>query len=162
MHGHKLFLKIPLILGGCAPRNRKAQGFTLIEVVISSALLALILLSALALLVQVTRTSQLVRRRSDATSIAWSRIERVRNLQFDEMDELIEDGNGTRVNEAGLSDEEGLFLRKTIINTETNALIVKNIRIEVLTQGIVSGEFDGEPEVLETIISDVPKSEGVE
>ncbi len=124
---------------------------------VSSVLLAVVILSALALFVQITRSSQLVRRRTDATSIAWSRIERARNLQFDEIDELLEEGDGTRVNEAGLTDDDGKFLRKTLITTETNGLALKRVRIEVVPEGLISKEFDVAAEVLETIITDVPK-----
>ncbi|MDF3130941.1 prepilin-type N-terminal cleavage/methylation domain-containing protein [Kiritimatiellaeota bacterium B1221] len=137
----------------------RSSGFTLVEVMVSSVLLAVVILSALALFVQVTRSSQLVRRRTDATSIAWSRIERARNLQFDEIDELIEGGEGTRVNEAGLTDETGKFLRKTSVVTDTNGVAVKRIRIEVIPEGLLSKEFDVAAEVLETIITDVPKVE---
>lgn len=136
---------------------KKKVGFTLVEVLVAGILLSIFIASALAILVQVTRSAKLVRQRTDATTLAWNRLERARNMQFVEIDDLAEGSPGTRVNEAGLPDANGDFMRQTIINLETNGMEVKRIRIEVLPKSVQSSEFEGQPEIVESIIADIQR-----
>lgn len=140
--------------------GRDNGGFTLVEVMVSSLLLTLFLAAAWQTLVMTTRGTRMVRQRTDAVSLAWSRIERARDMTFEEIDNLAEDLPGVRINEAGLPDENGDFLRSTVIVTESNALVSKRIRVGVLPRRPGTGEFTGQPETVETIVTNIERLGG--
>jgi hypothetical protein len=136
-----------------------SSGFTLVEVVVAGFLLVIFVGGALGVLIQTSRTTQLVRQRTMATTLAWSRVERIRHLSFDEMEDMAEPESGTRLNASGLPDQDGDYLRVTRITLEEEEGIRMN-RIEILIRSLNprSGEFSGEPQVIETLIADIPKS----
>lgn len=141
------------------PYKASSAGFTLVEVVVAGFLLVIFVGGAFGVLIQSSRTTHLVRQRTLATTLAWSRAERARHMSFDEMEDLIEEEPGNRVDGSGLLDQDGDFLRVTRVTLEEEEGIRLN-RIEVLiwTLHPQSGTFRGEPQVIETLIADIPTS----
>lgn len=137
---------------------RGKKGFTLVEVMVSMLLFALFIGGALGLLSQTMQSHYLVRDRTEATNLAWSRVERASNIEFTALSELAE--SGTRINRSGLPDDEGEFLRTTIITPLSGALDAVQIRVEVLNLNRRRGDFSGSPEVIETILSHVLRLPG--
>ncbi len=159
---------IDIISGGGAGRfhwKRRAayrstqRGFTLVEIVVSIALLGFFMAIAVSVIIQSARVTREARDRSVASALAWNQLERIRNTPFSDMDAWVEGAPGTRVATSGLADPEGEFLRQTAITTTTNGMVLRNIRVEVWPLDRRTNDFDGEPEVLETIIADVPLEE---
>lgn len=70
--------------GGAAPASShlREDGFTLVEVLVSVALLAFVALGVMALLTSVVRQNKLARERSTATALASERINEITSLPF--------------------------------------------------------------------------------
>lgn len=138
-----------------------SAGFTLVEVVVAGFLLVIFVGGALGVLVQTSRTTHVIRQRTLATSLAWSRVERARHISFDEMEDMVEPETGNRVDGSGLLDQDGTFLRVTRVTVEEDEGIRMN-RIEVFVWPMhpQSGTFRGEPQVIETMIADIPTTWG--
>lgn len=129
---------------------------TLVEVLVASFVLSVFLVGALGVLLQTTRTTQLVRLRTEATSLAWSRVERARHLSFAEIADLEEEDPGTLVDAAGLPDVDGGFLRRTTVTNLVGEIEAVQIRVEVWPRSPGTGSFSGEPQIVETVISNIP------
>lgn len=136
-----------------------ASGFTLVEVMVAMSVLTAVLAGAVAVLIQTVWLTEQVRDRSTATSLAWSRVERVRNTDFEEMELLIEDQPGTRIGFSGSVEEDGRFLRVTQIEEESGGLPMMRVRVSVWPWNRRNREFSGEPQVVETVIADIPRGE---
>ncbi len=130
---------------------------TLVEVMVASALLALFIAAAIGVLMQIASASELVRRRTSAVALAWSRLERARHIAFDDIINLIEAPPGNVVDETGSPDVDGLFRRATSVQLSTNGLPMKHIRAEIWVRDRRTGEFAEHPEILETVIVDIPR-----
>ena len=130
------------------------------EGVVAGALLAIFITVAVAVVVQTARVTEQVRQRSTANTLAWSWVERIRNTEFAHMDTLIEPPPGNRVDFSGMLDPDGAFQRVTTIDTQTNGLVVKHIRVEVWPMNPRDGSFPAHPETIETVIADIPLNEG--
>ncbi|MCC5850312.1 MAG: prepilin-type N-terminal cleavage/methylation domain-containing protein [Verrucomicrobia bacterium] len=139
-------------------RKANTRGFTLVEVMVSSVILALFLSGALAMLVQTTRTTESVRRRSEAVSLAWSRVERARLVDFNNLEDLVEKAPGTVVNAVGLMEENGLFRRVTSVAPLPGEMPAMQIRVDVWVRNTRDGAFSGVPETVETVITNIPRS----
>jgi type II secretory pathway pseudopilin PulG len=63
-------------------RARSSAGFSLIEVLVASGLLATVMLSLAQLLVAATAATTRARATSDATTLAWQKVEQLRGLAF--------------------------------------------------------------------------------
>jgi prepilin-type N-terminal cleavage/methylation domain-containing protein len=141
-------------------RNAPAsRGFTLIEVLVASTLLAVFVTMAVGSLVQTARVIDRVRQRTTASTLAMSRIEHARHVAFSEIIELAEDAPGTVIDFAGLTDQDGAFLRRTTINaiTEDNVTVFL-VRVDVWPRDRRTGLFPGGPETVETMIAEMPRS----
>ncbi len=147
-----------MIANGHDHRKADTRGFTLVEVMVSSMILALFLSGALAMLVQTTRTTESVRRRTEAVSLAWSRVERARLVGFDAMEDLVEEAPGNVVNAAGLLDENGLYRRVTSVESLQGELPAVRIRVDVWVRNFRDAAFDGVPESMETIITNISRT----
>jgi prepilin-type N-terminal cleavage/methylation domain-containing protein len=144
--------------GGVCPGWKKGSiqghdGFTVVEVMVGVFLLAIFMAGALGLLSQTMRTHSLVRDRTGATNLAWSRIERASNLEFSALQDLAE--ADIRINRSGLPDDQGEYLRSTTVTPLSGALNAVQIRVEVRHLDRRSGEFSSSPEVIETILTNI-------
>ncbi len=128
---------------------------TLIEVLIAMALLMLVMTTAIAAMYQVAHASYLVRQRTTAAALAWSRVERARHMEFSDIDELVEASPGSVLDANGLQEMDGPYQRQTFVESFTNGLPMKRIRVEVWPRARKSNSFEGEPECVETVITDV-------
>ena len=136
--------------------KRGRNGLTLVEVLVAMALLVIVVAAVVAGLFQVAHASHLVRMRTTASALAWSRVERARHMAFDEIDQLIEAPPGNRINASGLAEADGPFRRQTVVEILTNSLAMKRIRVDVWPRNQRSNTFEGNSECVETIITDVP------
>ncbi len=134
------------------------SGLTLVEVIVAMSILTTVLAGAVAVMIQTVWLTEQVRNRSTATSLAWSRVERIRNAEIDEVNLLIENAPGTRVSFTGAADEEGDFLRTTDIQDESAGLSMIRVRVEVWPWNRRNQEFSGEPQVVETVITAIPRN----
>ncbi len=130
---------------------------TLIEVMIAVVLLAAFIMAATGVLIQTARTSESVRLRTTAAAIAWGRVERARYMAFGEIELLVEPSPGRLIDANGLPDDQGYFRRQTAVNTTTNGLPMKRIRVEVWTRDRRTNAFSGDPESVETVITEIPR-----
>jgi Tfp pilus assembly protein PilV len=128
-----------------------------VEVMVASLVLTLFLGGALNVLIQTMRSTDMVRRRTEATNLAWSRVERAMHMDFLELPELAEGAPGTAVNRAGLPDADGGFLRRTTLTPLEGAMPGMRIRVEVWPVNPRSGQFAGQPETIETVIANIPR-----
>lgn len=145
-------LKFILFFQRADPRS----GMSLIEVVTASAVLLLFLGGATALMFQTSRALEDTQRRSEATMLAWSRVERARRLDFDVLDTLTEPAPGTQVNALGLPDADGRFLRATAITDHADQAIglpMRRVRVSVIPIDRMGRELS--PEVVETFITQI-------
>lgn len=134
-----------------------SDGFSLVEVVVAGFLLVIFVGGAFGVLIQSSRTTQMVRQRTLATTLAWSRVERARHMSFDEMEDLVEPETGNRVDASGLPDQDGDFLRVTrVTRVEEDGIRMNRIEVRVWPLHPQSGTFRGEPQVIETLIADIP------
>ncbi len=138
------------------------DGMTLVEVMVAMALLAVFTTAALGALIQVARASEDVRLRTTAAALAWSRVERARNMDFDEIDNLVEALPGSIIDAIGLPDIDGAFRRRTSVNTITNGFPMKHVRVDVWPRDRRTNTFSGQPENVETVITDIPRRGGEE
>jgi len=129
------------------------DGFTVVEVMVGFFLLAIFMAGALGLLSQTMRTHSLIRDRTEATNLAWSRIERASNLEFSALNDLAE--TDIRINRSGLPDDQNKYLRSTTVTPLSGALNAVQIRVEVRHLDRRSGEFSSSPEVIETILTNI-------
>jgi prepilin-type N-terminal cleavage/methylation domain-containing protein len=131
------------------------QGFTLVEVMVAMLLLSIFIGGALSLLGQTIRTHYLVRNRTEATNLAWSRVEQASNVSFVMIGDLEE--TGTRINRAGLPDDQGDFFRQTTITVLPGELEAVLIRVEVRPLNRKAGDFSSPPEIIETVLANISR-----
>ena len=103
-------------LNGPATAVRKGtrNAYTIVEVIVSVAVLAIVMAGAYRIIVQSANLSRSARNHYVAISIAKNRLEQLRALTFDDL-ELAEELK-IRVNERGIPDANGIFLRTTAIS----------------------------------------------
>lgn len=106
----------------------KTQGFTMVEAVISIALIVLVLGGSYALVSQSTRGIYAARNHYVAINISRARIERVRNFPYDQLPTLTE--TNIVVDDSGVPISSGYFRRTTLVDTNYQAGLTK---IEVRT-----------------------------
>ena len=100
----------------------------------------------------------MVRQRTTASTLAMSRVEHARHVAFNEIIELAEDAPGTVIDFAGLTDQDGAFLRMTTINAITDGVTLMHVRVDVWPRDRRTGQFSGGPETVETIIAEMPRT----
>lgn len=143
---------------------RRSSGMTLIEVVISVALVALVVVSLFAAVTQTSVFSQRIDRAYTASYLAQRRIDMLKRLDF----ELVEFAEETdvRIDADGNQDENGTYVRTTEVTTGYNGnpfllkvkVTVKKANVSV--DGSIYNDagqisFVGQPIVMETLFSDV-------
>jgi Tfp pilus assembly protein PilV len=129
---------------------------SLIEVMVATALLAVVVTASVAALYQVSSASNSVRTRTIAAALAWSRVERARHMSFEDIDLLVEEGSGTILDEDGIPSIDGLYKRQTSVELLENGLPMKRISVDVWPMDRQSNTFKGDPECVETVIADIP------
>lgn len=126
---------------------------TLAEVVIAMALVVMVMAGAYTLVVVSARLTQSARDRYIATSLAMNRLERMKNLQYNDLPlaeewQVIIDGNGAPT-------YYGDFRRSSSVDTNYGAYKTK-VEVSVEIKNKITGQFDGsiEPEVVASIFAD--------
>ena len=139
-----------------SPEKRRGRaGMTLLEIMIASALMLLFVGVALAVLTQTARTLDQVQVRTEAAALAWSRLERARHIDYTALDTLVEPTPGIRINALGQPDEGGRFIRNTTLAEVAGALPMQHVRVSVQVLDRDGTTVRGEPEIMETIITQV-------
>jgi prepilin-type N-terminal cleavage/methylation domain-containing protein len=134
------------------------DGFTLVEVMISMMLICFFMATVYGVVTIITRSAWVVTTRSEAVSLAWSRLERARNTDFANLDELQETSPGSILDTEGRTVQEGDFRRVTTVTDITSTgLPSKRVRVQVWTRNHLTQDFDTEPETLESIFTDIPR-----
>lgn len=107
------------------------KGFTLVEVMVSVAIVGLVLTGVLFLFVQTADISARIDKQYVATNLAKSRIERVRAVVeasgFDSLDDLVE-SSATYLNSDGTSNQNGDFKRFTAVSSYPSVTPDPNLR----------------------------------
>jgi type II secretory pathway pseudopilin PulG len=143
---------------------RDSRGMTLIEVVISIALVALVVVSLFAAVTQTSVFSQRIDRFYTASYLAQRRIDMLKRLDFD----LIQFAEETdvRIDADGNQDANGTYARTTEVETDYNGnpfllkvkVTVKKAKVSVdgsIYDDAGQVSYIGQPVVMETLFSDV-------
>ena len=119
---------------------------SLIEVTVATALLAVVVTASVAALYQMARVSHAVRMRTIAAALAWSRVERARQMSFADIELLVEESPGSMLDAGGHPATDGLFKRQTRVATLENGLPMKHISVEIWPRDRLSNTFKGDSE----------------
>jgi prepilin-type N-terminal cleavage/methylation domain-containing protein len=143
---------------------KSSRGMTLIEVIISIALVALVVVSLFAAVTQTSVFSQRIDRVYTASNLAQRRIDMLKKLDF----ELVEFAEETdvRIDADGNQDTNGTYVRTTEIETDYNGnpfLLKVKVTVKKANVSIEGNIYDdtgqisfvGQPIVMETLFSDV-------
>lgn len=129
----------------------RVSGFTLIEAIISSMLLALVIAGSYSL---VNRSSALIRSGRDhyvAINIARSKLERIRNFQYDQLYTLSE--SNVVVNDSGTPASDGLYRRTTAVYTNYSPGLTKvEVRVDIADQRTL--RFQGNSESVASLFTE--------
>lgn len=136
--------------------SNKIKGVTLTEVVFSSAIIALVMVSVIVIFVQVIGISKRVTCDYTATNLAKSRLERARRIidtrGFDFLTDLTE--SDRVLNADGTPDEDGEFIRTTTITHPYNGK-ERLAHIFVSVYYTFKGKKSNTPVVMTTIFADI-------
>ncbi|MBD3426174.1 MAG: hypothetical protein GF409_02965 [Candidatus Omnitrophica bacterium] len=141
-----------------------SRGMTLIEVVISIALVALVVVSLFAAVTQTSVFSQRIDRVYTASYLAQRRIDMVKRLEFDQLGFAEE--TDVRVDADGNLASDGHYVRTTEVteNYSGNAFLAKVKvtvqRAKVYMDGSITDDagqisYIGQPVVMETLFADM-------
>jgi prepilin-type N-terminal cleavage/methylation domain-containing protein len=128
---------------------KRIEGFTLMEVVISIALLAIVMTSVVGVMVKGRQASAKADYVYTAYNIAKNHIETLRAMSFAELS--LANETDTLVNGDGVPDPEGMYKRTTTItaNYSGNANLAK---VDVLTTYTFQGASPAQPIQLTTVV----------
>lgn len=134
-------------------RSTHKTGFTLIEAVISTALLVLVIGGSYKLVGSSQALIYSARNHYVAINIARARLERVRNFPYDQLISLGE--NNIVVNGSGVPSSDGYFRRSTLVTTNVPSQAGLT-RIDVTTEirNAKTLTFTGENESLATFATE--------
>jgi len=130
---------------------------TLVEVVIAIAVLALVMAGSYALVSRSAALSRAARNHYVATMIAFNRLERAKNFEYDDLPLMAE--SEVLVNDNGVPDTEGDFRRTTTVNTNYAPNLTK-IEVKVDIRNMRSGNFEGEQEKIASLFTSYYEPEG--
>jgi hypothetical protein len=130
-------------------RKRKQDGFTVVEAVIASAVLAVICGSFIMAYLGAMRTHGMATDYYRATCIARNRIQRAWTLSFDSLPLLVEtaapvDGNGNL-------DNSGHYRRTTVVTNEMSGRAHISVRVHF---PVPNGRLSVQPVNVETLIAE--------
>ncbi len=127
------------------------DGITLVEVMVSMAILVVALAGAYQLVSLSTRTTRMARNGYLAATVARSRVERAQAFEYDDLPLLAE--NEMLVNEYGMPDMYGDFRRSTIVNTNYDTFVT-SFEVVVEIKNASSGSFEGLNESVFTLFTE--------
>jgi prepilin-type N-terminal cleavage/methylation domain-containing protein len=130
-------------------QGKGTEGFTLMEVVISIALMAIIMTSVVGVMVKGRQASASADYVYTAYNIAKNHIETLRTMSFAELS--LANETDTMLNEDGVPDPEGMFKRTTIVTTNYtgNANLAK---VDVKATYTAQGKTPAQPIQLTTVV----------
>ena len=140
---------------------KNSKGMTIMEVIISVVLIALVVVALFAALTQSAVFSKRIDLIYVASYIAQSRIDALKKLDFDQID--LSDETDVRVDEIGNLDLNGKYLRSTEItadfdgNSYLKKVKVSVKRMKVNIDGTIDDPitFEGQPIIMETLLADM-------
>ncbi|MGB2662073.1 MAG: hypothetical protein WBD04_06795 [Candidatus Omnitrophota bacterium] len=136
------------------------KGMTLVETVVAAALVAVIVLSLVATVVQSSVFARRIDQTYTATYIGQRRIDLLKRLGFDQAPSAVE--TDVRVDTSGNMAADGLYVRTTEVDTDFGGnpslskvkVTVKKVKINI--DGTIDDPptYLGQPVVMETLFSD--------
>jgi prepilin-type N-terminal cleavage/methylation domain-containing protein len=129
--------------------------FTMIEVMVSAFLIALIMCGAYVLITRAATLSRVARNHYVAVSLARNRLERARTMDYNSLALLAE--NNVIVDDNGTPCPGATFSRTTTINTNWSAnptQKVTYVNVVVKIRNMRTGQFVGEQETSESLYTD--------
>lgn len=121
----------------------KRQGFTLVEAVISAAILVIVIAGSYSVL---TLSSKMIRSSRDhyiAINISRARMERVRNFRYNQLSTLAE--TNALIDDKGNPDTSGYYRRSTLIQTNYAPGLTK-VEVRTDIRDLRTLTFSGENE----------------
>lgn len=112
---------------GFVPTGNHSRGFTLLEVLVAIALLAVGLLGMATLVGSVINYNQLAQHVTTATTLAQDRIEELKNTGYDN----IAEGSSTEANIDALGDAGGVYNRSTEVDEDAVFQNTKTVEVTV-------------------------------
>jgi type IV pilus assembly protein PilV len=112
---------------GFVPTGNHSRGFTLLEVLVAIALLAVGLLGMATLVGSIINYNQLAQHVTTATTLAQDRIEELKNTGYDN----IAEGSSTEANIDALGDAGGVYNRSTEVDEDTVFQNTKTVEVTV-------------------------------
>jgi prepilin-type N-terminal cleavage/methylation domain-containing protein len=130
-------------------RTKFQDGFTLTEVMVASAILAMFIVGCYKMVEGALWMNQAARDHYVAVNMADSRLERARNLQYATYSDLLE----TQLVMAadGTPSVTGPFRRTTSVNTNYGVVLTEFV-VQVDIRNHKTGAFDGINELLATVL----------
>jgi type II secretory pathway pseudopilin PulG len=143
MEKKRMFLSSPWL---------STKGITLVEVLVSMALVTLVIVSVVALLGQSATYSVRIDKIYTTANLAKKRIDDIKWLQFTDLAARAAEVN-VRIDEAGYNDPNGGYIRTTEIteNFDGNVYLTK---IKVTVDEFTDGAALGKPTIVETLRAD--------
>jgi prepilin-type N-terminal cleavage/methylation domain-containing protein len=128
------------------------DGFTMVEVMVSVFLMALVMTGAYALITRASALSRVARNHYVAVSLCKNRLERARTLDYASVPLLAE--NNVIVNDSGMPESGAMFSRTTTVNTNTVSTNCLEMVVTVKIRNQRSGQFVGEKEQMSSLYTD--------
>lgn len=128
---------------------RDTKGLTLVEVVVTIALIAIVIVSVVATVVQSATFSNRIDKVYTASYLAQRRIDLLKRFDFDEVPNAEE--TDIRIGADGTVDPDGDYIRTTGVYTDSNPYLLK---IKVSVDLVIDGSPSGSPVVMETYFVD--------
>ncbi len=120
---------------------RRRAGITLVEVLVSTALLGMVFAGAFALITQASGMMRRTRNHYVATTLCLARLERAKDFDYNLLSFLEE--SDLVLNQDGIPDEAGYYRRHTEISTDTPLEGTTTIQVRVEVRNLKSQQFDG-------------------
>ena len=140
---------------------KNSKGMTIVEIIISVILIAIVVVALFAALTQSAVFSKRIDLIYTASYIAQSRIDALKKLDFDQVD--LSEETDVRVDEMGNIDANGKYMRSTEITTDFDGnSYLKKVKISVRRMKVnIDGTvddpitFEGQPIIMETLLADM-------
>ena len=133
------------------PKRADSRGFTLVEVVISSSILAVVIAGLMAGFVSALRVHRHATRHYHATVLARNRLMRARSIYYTGLRYLAQ--SKMRINELGDRDERGNFIRSTTVETNVPSAPFCT-RVTCRVWYIMEGHTSSSPVMMSTLVAE--------